>query len=117
MEINASTLMNTYKWEEIRLPPNRDLQIGTVLERVLHHAGKELTALTGSNKGVTFWFRGPAVVGTENGGLVFRQIGTDPVELKAQIEGVIERCFKIRITDGLFEWVDCLPELEAVPRT
>ena len=96
------------KWLVIPLPLNKNLSVGTEFERALDHAGRELTKLANSKKDVTFWIRGNALIVTEFGGLkLLRQGDSFDFELKAQIEGVVERCFTAHLTTGESEWIEC----------
>jgi len=106
------------KWEQIPLPLNKDLSIGTGFERALYKAGKEVAQLARSDKEVTFWIRGDVLLVVENGGLKQLAQGKLPViELKAQIEGVIEKCFRTIELTGEFEWVECVRDTEAAPKS
>lgn len=114
-EIILNCAINPEKWEQIPLPLNKDSSIGTGFERALYQAGKELTKLARSDKEVTFWIRGDVLLVMENGGLKQLAQGKHPVvELKAQMEGVLEKCFRTIEATGESEWVDCLQDTEMV---
>jgi hypothetical protein len=112
--IVVNCVINPIEWNQIPLPLNKDLSIGTGFERALHYAGKELTKLAKSDKEVTFWIRGDVLLVTENGGLKPLAQGKHPVfELKAQIEALLEKCFRVTSeTTGEYEWVECVPDRE-----
>ena len=106
------------EWTLIPLRPDRDLKVGARFEGGLRHARKELATQTGRDeRDVSLWIRGWAHIVEENGVLECKPQGQAPLEYKAQIEGVIERCFQINPTTADSYWTDCLPELEAVPKT
>ena len=76
-------------------------------ERALHDARQKLKKLANSDKEVTFWIRGDVLLVMENGGLRPLAQGKHPVvKLKAQIEGVLEKCFKAHEAAGESEWID-----------
>jgi hypothetical protein len=102
------------EWNLIPPPGNKDRSIGTGLERILDHAGKELTELAKSETEVAFWIRGDVALLKENGGLrTQRQPGKHPVELKAKIEGVLEKCIHVKNeSNGTYEWLIAYPILK-----
>jgi hypothetical protein len=116
--IVVNGVINPSEWKQIPLPLNKDLSIGTGFERALHYAGKELTKLAKNDKEVTFWIRGDVLLVTENGGLKpLAQENHPVIELKAQIEGVLEKCFKLTSEPaGEYEWVECLLDIQAVAK-
>ena len=99
---------NPTEWQQIPLPLNKNLSVGTEFERALDHAGRELTKLANSKKDVTFWIRGNVLIVAEFGGLKILPQGPTPdFELMAKIEGVLERCFIVHPNAGESEWIEC----------
>ena len=115
MPIDANCVVNPNEWKEILRLPNKDWSIGTGFERMLDHAGKALGQLANSEKEATLWIRGYVVLMTEDGHL--KPFVQGPLyELKAKIEGVLEKCFRMTsAASGSYDWVACRPDTDFMP--
>jgi len=108
MEIVVNCIAELTKWLQIPLPVCKNLSIGTGFERALDHAGRELSKIVKSQQDVTFWVRGNVLIVAESGRLkLLPQGSASDFDLKAKIEGLIEKCFRAHVNTGESEWIDC----------
>jgi hypothetical protein len=107
-DIIVNCLSDPKKWQPIPLPLNKDLRIGSGLERALDGAGRELAKMSKSKAAVTFWVRGNVLIVKESAGLKLLPQGNIlDYQVKAQVEGALEKCFTVLGVTGEFEWTEC----------
>ena len=106
-EIIVNCLDDPKEWKPIPLPHDKDLRIGSGLERALDGAGRELAEMSKSKTDVTFWIRGNVLIVKESDGLkLLPQGNVLDYQVKAQIEGALEKCFTVLDLTGEFEWTE-----------